>query len=311
MSEENIVTPEVVETPVPVVEAVPEPPKEFRFEYQPKDENGNNLGGKQVIIAPSPEEALEKMAAQNSELVRLNRKLNKDIRLGSIVQDQIPDDAPRVKEGQYEVNPKPLTADERLQLVQDLNDPEKCDAAYDRMIEARIGSPEAIRHALTVTKQRIAQMDAQAQAEAFVRSTPDYFVCPENFETMANWMIKNDLEPVKTNFRLAYKTLGPDGANLLREKQVTEAPKPEPVPAPAPAPVAVAPEPAPKPTPRPVASGLTRSNSSEGGAPRSSSAYTVADIEKMSGDEYKKKLRTEKGFKELVDKLYSPKPAAQ
>jgi len=299
MSDENIVTPEpTAEVPVP------EAPKEFRFTYQPKDENGNNLGGQQVIVAANPEEALEKMAAQNSELVRLNRKLNKDIRLGSIVQDQIPDDAPRVREGQYEVVPRPLTAEERLQLPQDLNDPEKCDAAYDRLLEARIGSPEAIRQALTVTKQRIAQMDAQVQAEAFVRSTPDYFVCPENFETMANWMIKNDLEPVKANFKLAYKTLGPDGANLLREKPVVEAPKVE-------AKSEPVVEPAPKPTPRPVASGLTRNNSSEGGTPRSTSAYTIADIEKLSSEEYKKKLRTEKGFKEAVDKLYSPKPAVQ
>ncbi len=302
MSEENIVTPE------PVVEAapVPETPKEFRFTYQPKDENGNNLGGQQVIVAANPEEALEKMAAQNSELVRLNRKLNKDIRLGSIVQDQIPDDAPRVKEGQYEIVARPLSAEERLQVVQDLNDPEKCDAAQDRLIEARIGSPEAIRRSLSRSEQRIAQMDAKEQAEAFVRSTPDYFVCPENFETMANWMIKNDLEPVKANFKLAYKTLGPDGANLLREKPVAEVP----VPKAEPAPVAAEPAPA-KPAPRPVASGLTRSNSSESGAPRNISTYTIADIERMPSEEYKKKLRSEKGFKEAVDKLYSPKPAAQ
>jgi hypothetical protein len=279
MSEE---TPVVTEQPVPVVEA----PKEFVFNYQPKDEDGKPLGGLQVIKAASPEEALEKMAAQNSELVKLNRKLNRDIRLGNIIQDQIPQDAPRVKDGQYEINPRPLSADERLQLVQDLNDPEKCDAAYDRMIEARIGNPSSIRQALTETKQRIAAMDAQAQAEAFVRSTPNYFVCEENFLTLANWMIKNDLEPVKVNFKLAFDTLGPKGANVLRERPVEVRqeprvdPKPEPV-------VVPSPEPIPATSKLPVS--LNRSNSSDAGTP-AKQGYTAAEIEKMSGEEYKQKV---------------------
>ena len=66
------------ETPVvagPEVALVVEPPKEFVFQYQPKDEEGKPLGAPQVIKATGPEEALEKMAAQNSELVKLNRSL--------------------------------------------------------------------------------------------------------------------------------------------------------------------------------------------------------------------------------------------
>jgi hypothetical protein len=277
MSDETPVVP--VADPAPVVEA----PKEFIFQYQPKDEEGKPLGAPQVIKATNPEEALEKMAAQNSELVKLNRKLNKDIRLGNIVQDEIPADAPRFNSAQYDFNPKPLTAEDRLQLTQDLNDPEKCDSAMDRLISARIGDPEAIRQTLRQTRQEIATMHALAQAEAFVKSTPEYYGCEENKQTLGSWMIKNNLDPILKNFKLAFTTLGPQGANILKERPVPEAPKPAPVvePQSEPAPVVVA--------PRPVSSGLTRTNSSDAGTPMKT-GYSAAEIEKMSGEEYKQKV---------------------
>lgn len=288
MSDEPIVAP-VVEAPAVEPVVVPAAPVEQTYTYQPRDEENRPLGGPQVIKYKTSEELAEKLSAQNSELVRLNRKLNKDIRLGTFMRDEIPADAPRVREGQYEVQPRPLSAEERLQLVQDLADPEKCDSATDRLIESRIGSPQAILATLSEARQQIGSMNAQKEAEAFVRSTPDYFVCPDNFQTLANWMIKNDLEPVKANFMLAFKVMREAG--LVVERPVVESPAVVSTPATVvEAPAAATPEATPRPAARPTSSGLTRSQASDGGVSAAKKGYTPAEIDKMSADEYKQKI---------------------
>jgi len=269
----------------PITEPIQEP-KEFRYEYQPTDENGNNLGNPQVIVAASPEEAVKKMGEQNTLLIRLNRKLNKDLRLGTVFQDNIPAEAPRSYSSQYEFKPEPLTAEERMQLSQDLTDPEKFEAASARIVRSQIGDPAQILQSLSRSDQRIAAMDAKEQGSAFVRSTPDYFPCQDNSDTLINWMLKNSLDPVKENFARAYEALGPKGANILTERPApaVTAPVPEPVV------TAAAPEPTPAPQPvrKPGALGLTRGNTSTQGPAPAPQGYSPADIEKMSGEEYKR-----------------------
>lgn len=259
----------VVQEPI-----APVTPVEKTYTYQPTDESGNNLGGPQVIkYDGTPEDLGAKMAAQNTELVRLSRKLKKDLRLGNITTEQIPDTAPRFDESKFQLTPQPLTAEERIQLAADISDPEKFDAVSQRLIRASIGDPEALRTRLARLEQKASQSDALEQAQAFKNANPDYHVCKQNFETLANWIIKNGLEPVQENFQLAYDT--------LKEYMIQ---KPQPVVA---APVVV-PDPPPAPTPaRPVSSGLTRSNGSDSG-PAPKTGYTQAEIDKMSGDEYKR-----------------------
>lgn len=271
--------------PAPEVAVVPEPPKEFRYEYQPKDESGNPLGNKQVVIATTPEEAVEKIAQMHQEAIKFIRKQSRDLRLGVVFNDEIPQDAPRVKAGQYEIEPIPLTAEERLEVTQNINDPENFEKAARLIVRSQIGDPDAVRAVVGDQKRRIAAIDAREQAEAFVRSTPDYFVCPQNFETIANWMIKNDLEPVKANFKLAFEGL----KEYLVSRPVVEPVVPAPVPTPVAAPVAETPAAVASESKRPVSSGLTRENSSDSG-PVSKKGYTPAEIDKMSADEYKQKV---------------------
>lgn len=278
----------IVETP-PVVEVAPPVVEEKTYTYQPKDESGNNLGAPQVIKYKSEQELAEKLQEQNVNLIRLNRKLTRDMRLGNIVKEEIPDSAPRVKEGQYDFTPKPLTAEERLQLSQDLTDPEKMDAAQSRLVEATIGNPAEIRRALSSQVQRIAAIDAKEQAEAFVRSNPTYYVCQQNFETLANWMVKNELEPTKSNFELAFGTLGPAGAAIMVERPIADAAPI--IPPPTVVPEAIIPPvtEVPRPQARPTASGLTRSNSSDTG-PAPKKGYSQKELDKMSADEYRQKV---------------------
>ena len=95
-------------------------------------------------------------------------------------------------------------------------------------------------------------------------------------------MLKNELEPVKENFKLAFEKLGPAGAGVLVEKAA---------PVPAPEPVAETPQAAPEAhapqTRRPASSGLTRENSSDTG-PAPKKGYSQEEIDKMSSADYKR-----------------------
>ena len=54
----------------PVGPVVPVAPVELRYEYQPTDEHGRPLGGKQVIKYTTPDELASKLVGQNTQLVR-------------------------------------------------------------------------------------------------------------------------------------------------------------------------------------------------------------------------------------------------
>ena len=282
MSDETIVQ-------EPVVEA----PKEFVYKYQPRDpENGQPIGGEQVIkYDGTPEDLGAKMADQNVKLIALNRKLNKQARLSASFPEEIPANAPRFDESKYMLQPEPLTAEERVQLSADLADPEKFDAASKRIVRATIGDPDALRTRLARIEQQQARVTVQEEAKAFMRERPDYFPCNENLTDIAAWIEKNQLDPVKENFMLAYDTL----KDYLKTKT----------------PVSVQPvaQPEVQPTPvatvtRPVSSGLTRQVASDSGPVGipNNDAFRK-ELEKMTGDEYGRKYKHEKGFKDKVDAL--------
>ncbi len=264
--------------PIVAQEPVVEAPKEFRYEYQPQ-ENGVALGGKQVIIYDgTPEDLGKKMAGQNEELIKLNRRLKKDLRLSSSTVDQIPDNISRFDESKYDLKPEPLTAEERIQLASDINDPEKFDAVSQRLVRAQIGDPNALRARLARVEQRIDRTTVHEEALAFKNANPEYYPCAENLQTLAAWMQKNNLDPVKENFQFAYDSLKeymvPKPAPVVPPVQKTE---PDPVTPPVP------------PVQRPVSSGLTRSNGSDSG-PAPKTGFSPAEIDKMTAEEYRIKV---------------------
>jgi hypothetical protein len=325
MSEE---TPQEVAGPQPEVVAevvaAPPVPEEKTYTYQPKDENGNVLGAPQVIKYHTSDELAEKLADQNTNLIRLNRKLNRDLRLGNVMQDTIPDTVRRFDPSKYDLNPVPLSAEERLQVVQDVNDPENFDRGIARAIKAEIGDPEALRATIRHLREQADRVTAKEEAEAFVRSNHEYYVCPENFATLCNWMVKNDLEPVKENFDFAFDKLKdvlvqrPPKTNIYG-RAVVEPTAPAPAPAvpvaenppvnPQPASPAAAPEPR-----RATPPALTRSNSSDAApvkTPGSSITYTDTQnrtftgreaIERMPSDVYRQRLK-DPAFRAAEDEL--------
>jgi hypothetical protein len=109
----------------------------------------------------------------------------------------------------------------------------------------------------------------------FLRTTPAYHVDPYNMNALVQWIDDNDLQPNLANFRLAFQTLSKAGLLIDERGSATTSDDP---------------------------SGVSYTD------PRSGQTYYGKKaIEAMSADEYKRRLNSQSGFAERVDKLLSGK----
>src|ERR1017187_8975398 len=153
-------TEEVVAPIEPVVAPPPPPPPvEKRHTYQPTDEHGRALGGQQVIVYTTQDELVAKMTENSIQLIRKLRSVSRDARLGKNVED-IPTDVDRMSTT-VQFHEKPLTAEERYSIAQDMNDPAKFDSARDRLLESALGAtPAQIRETLNQQQLQTQQLIA-------------------------------------------------------------------------------------------------------------------------------------------------------
>ena len=315
----------IVEVPVTVESA---PVVETKsYEYQPTDDAGRPLGGKQVLKYTTSEELIEKMQEQNVLLLRRLRAETKKNRLGISDTDEISSESPRYQTP-VEFTPRQLTPDERVALSRDLLDPERFEQAKDTLFESAIGvKTEDLRKTLTTLQEDNLRFKAKQESDAFVASNPGYHKCTENFEAITNWMIRYNLAPVRENFQKAYDTLLSHG--VLVESGAPQAPVVPVVPV-APAPIEPVPsvvepvaiiEPVVPKVAEPVASfipsGLTREDSTDAVAPRPAGdditfettrgnqrviLRGVQALNAMPADVYKHRVLNEPGFAKKADR---------
>jgi len=308
-----------------VAPVAPELPEQ-RYEYQPLDEQGRPLGGKQVIIYRTGQELADKLRDQNVQLVRKMRELNRKIRLGVNEELRPPDVAERV-ENFVELKPQVLSADEIFNLTQDLNDPAKFQEARDRLLESAIGvSPSKLATMLNKSQMDMLKMAAKQNYDTFLKESPEYASTEtfENRKTLTDWVVKYGLAPTFDNFKLAYTSLKDAGlllsAPVQRQEPVTpaptetpasvpqvtnnEEPKPQ-VPAQETARISEPIEPQVQRSAK-VPSGLNSSRTSPSGTdilPQEKAlTMTLKELDALSADEYKARFRDPK-FRELVDQL--------
>jgi hypothetical protein len=307
----------VIETvnPETVVVAAVAPAEltEQRYEWQPTDESGKPFGGKQVLIYKTHEELIQKFIEQNNSILRQMRKLSRDARLGLTPEQEVPTRARRLPENFGGLKPRLLNADERYQLTQDLNDPAKFEDAKVRLSEATFGAtPDVITDVLNQSQRLLLENQVIRSFDEFIDRVGDGFYNVEaNRETLTKWMGERNLEPSADNFEIA---LARTSALLVPAPVVQLAQ--------AVAPVATV-ETESKPQVPPVAasritsdaqtvqnarrqtpSGLNdRVSSSNGAAPVSDRSLTLAEVDKMSADEYGKRVKSDPTFLATVDKL--------
>ena len=207
--ESQVETPVVVEIPPPV--ELPE----LRYTYQPVDGEGRPLGGKQVIKYKTAEELGDKLAEQNTLLIRKLRSETRKNRLGISDSDEIPTESPKFAEP-ISFSPVELTAEQKIQISRDLLDPEKSEEAATALVTARFGAdPEKVTRALADVQNTNIRILAKMESDAFVAANPDYVKCQSNFEAITSWMVRYDLAPVRENFQLAYDKLKAAGNIMI------------------------------------------------------------------------------------------------
>lgn len=312
---ETIVAPiEPIVAPTPVLE-------EKRYTYQPNDEQGRALGGPQVIVYTTEQELVEKMTKNSIELIRKLRSVTRENRLGKYVED-LPTELDRLPATVQFVE-KQLTAEERYSIAQDMNDPAKFDSARDRLLESALGAtPAQMRETLNNQQLQTQQLVARQNAQEWMGTHPEFYVCPENVNTVCDWMVKNGLQPTVRNFEFAQTKMSEAGLLLSPPivREVLPTPQPQVVtpeeervqepqlPVVEPARISEAPVPQEKRQAH-MPSSLNNRVASNSGAMTASAtaALTLGTIEKMSADEYRRNLANP-AFAKRVDELEAARP---
>lgn len=206
-----------------------------------------------------------------------------------------PDPAP----ARRTLDPKPLSAGERMQAVADLADPNKTDAAVTRIVESRLGPIEGIREVINKSAEaEDARLSAQA-AGAFAAETPDWWPSPHNKATLWNHMESNGMAKTRRNFGIAFDQLKSAGLVQMKPDDDNSSSEPDGGSA------RIATE---RPTTRqPRASFSTsirsQDSSGEGGPRKTRPKFTRQDIEQMPAAEYKRRLETDPSFADAVNAL--------
>ena len=316
--------------PEQIVPALPAPvipeqevlaPTEVVVEFQPEDEYGKPLGGKQVFKGKDYKEVNDKIVDAQKHLIRELRRKDRDHRLG-IDKDKIPADAEKMDI--IDLTPKELTVEERFQLTQDLNDPEKFASARDRLIASSLGgTPEQIRGLLTDAQRFRLETKVQQNFAEFVQLTgPSFYDDEANRTTLTDWMVKTGLAPTVANFETALANV----AGLLHGAPVVQQAPPV-----VPAAQAVVPQ-APVEEKPPQASVVPEARISQPEQPQlkpqiqapsglndrvssttreatpsvEAKTLTLSDIDRMPADVYGRRMKDPE-FRKLVDKLESEK----
>lgn len=228
---------------VPVVTT--EPKVKFVREYQPKDKNGLAIGPLQRFEADTMDELADKLAAAHQNASVKVYQTIKAAKFGELVTKDDDEEEPI-----YEFQPRPLSADERVRISNELKDPEKQSDAVRTLIEAEFGAPlEAVRAQFRENALAKLTDRARASVEIFIKEHPEYVPSENNQNLLIGFIQKKNLRFNKKNLEFAYEELR--GADLLTTQAPRQETKPAEVipPAPAAPVVVVAAEPATPPAP--------------------------------------------------------------
>jgi hypothetical protein len=110
---------------------------------------------------------------------------------------------------------KPLSPEERLQTVTELNNPATVDRAVTRVIESVVGPVSELRQERADASVERQTRAAVTAAEAFANRTPDWYPSDFNKNALVRFLQTRGLDPTKTeNYTLAFEELS--AAQLLQ-----------------------------------------------------------------------------------------------
>ena len=291
-------------------------PKKIVVEYQVRDtRTGEPIGDPTHLEADTWEEMSKKQTEVHANAVRWADRQRRKREL-----------LEKAAKAEPELAAKVMTQEEIETVAKELEDkdPVKRVAAIRKVTNA-----DAVEEEKRQAKIAKAAADAERQSLIFLqRHTQhnDYFNCEANTKQLAEYIKVNNLAWTADNLDLAVEELGDKLAQPVRQVE------PTPQPTPPPAPVAVAPvaapvvEPEPTPEPEPVAAapvieeppapvippapapvrrapaGGIEPGSLRGARPSATVGLTKQDVAKMSGEEFKRRLK-DPNFKKQLNAL--------
>ena len=274
-----------------MIETIQKDGKEiYRYSWQPTLEDGTPIGGAQVVEAENRDDIPAKVSESYNHLYRKNRELKRTAELSGTP-------TPAVK-----LQPRPLTAEERLRLSREFTDPEKIDGAADLLLEAKLGGkPGVVAQKLDRTDENTAALRAAEEARAWRDAHPEFHPSQQNCTDLATWIESHGLTYTVENFQKAFEALSP--ALEMKPPSVPETPA-KPPETQTPSRIAGADESGTQPQPA-VPTTVTRRQASSSG-PVKSEGLTIEQIQRMPTAEYRHKLRDPK-FVEQVNALFQRK----
>lgn len=200
------------------------------------------------------------------------------------------------------VEPKELTAADRLRLSSEITDPNRVVEAVSEIVTARSGiTPDKLGEEFRRMSLEEQSEYYNREAAAFRQANPDYYPVPQNLQAVVDELEHRKIEWTRNNLAIAWDALKEKGQTIpwpeAKQEPETEANPPsngngQALTA--------------TPRPRTIAStGLRSSDASALPPPPQPKRqkYTRADIERMSRQEYTDKLRADPDFRRQVDAM--------
>jgi hypothetical protein len=179
--------------------------KMLEYRFQPKMPDGTPIGGEQVVYGATHEELMDKSADNYNNLYNKNRELLRIEKLaGKAPEGSAQAPAP------IRFNPRPLTAQERMQLARDMSNPETIDSALDLALEAKFGvKPDKMSESVNRNQERAEAIYTAQQAAAWRDDHPEFYPSEKNRLDLCNWVNNRNMPFTYESLQKAYEDLLP------------------------------------------------------------------------------------------------------
>lgn len=254
--------------------------------------------GVQRYIGKTKDEVSMKLIEAQQNASRKIRQQERALHLGEGPEEFVPESLGSIRT----FEPEEANEAEVNQLYEDLRNEDRSKAAraHARLTEIQFGAPmQDVRSTLRRTSEIDHVLKCRAAGERFRATHPELKNTLDNAQAIANYCEKKGWDPTFKNLEEAFTRLK-RSTNILEFEDDVELAPPAPS-IPAPVPISV--------RSREGSTGLRPSQSTATRNAPTSTAQAQSDaefrlmVDRMSTDDYLRKLRTDPKFKERADKL--------
>ena len=175
--------------------------KLLEYRFQPKLEDGTPIGGEQVVYGETNDELMDKAADNYQHLYRKNREF--------LLQQKIKAPEGTAPAPEVRFKPRPLTAEERMKISREFQDPEKIDAALDLALEAKFGGkPKDVSQSVENNEFNARCMRAAQEAAAWADMHPEFYRSEDNVKKIVGWVENRTMEVTIESLDRALADLG-------------------------------------------------------------------------------------------------------